>query len=98
MCCAFTQSHDAVIFEKNTNSYYYFRLNLSAFLKELRPLKSPDSNQYYYLWVRLNKKSFCEDCTFFTANLKLYSNILLIIKHKNSVMCRAVFNEDVWPA
>lgn len=33
VCCACTQIQDAVIFEKNTNSYYYFRLNLSAFVK-----------------------------------------------------------------
>jgi len=38
VCCACTQNHEAVIFEKNTNSYYYFRLNRSVFRKELRPL------------------------------------------------------------
>jgi hypothetical protein len=71
VCCVNTQSHGAVIFEKNTNSYYYFRLNLSAFRKELGPLKSPDLNQYYYLWGRLNGKSFCKDSTLFTVIIKL---------------------------
>jgi len=42
-------------FRKEYEFVLLFSVKSVSFRKELRPHKSPDLNQYYYLWGRLNE-------------------------------------------